>query len=490
MNVANILKEYLVSIGFDVEDRSYRKLHNAISNIDKTIEKFAANTSKETKKAEKATEEATGSMGNKVDDLGKKYVKSATLITTALASIGAATLGLLNRVSEMDLGYQKFALHMFLGRDAAREMKIAMDALGESIEDIAWMPEIRQRYFSLVNQARGMEGPNDMEKQLRYLRDIRFEFTRLQIEGTYGMRWIAYHLTQYLSGPLADIRTGMQKFNDWLTENMPAWTDKAAHFISVLFGVARSAWRFVSDIFTKLYTAWDMLPDWAKKIAAALTVALAPVSPALKVLGALILAIDDFYAYIDGRKSSKILGPIWHALITTVDYIVKGLVAAMVAADYLFSANDRAKAGKKSSWSDMMNEIHQAWNFAGVADPNGNKYEWWDAPWGSKSGTPTPTPTPGSTSKLPDLGSLFDNLKYGAKNYQNTMDNPSYMTPTASAAPSGDQKIEINVGGVSVQITQPGATAKEVYDSTVSAVTDSMGMAVARKTRELSGVYQ
>ncbi len=478
MNVANILKEYLISIGFDVDNKSYAKLTNTIANVDKAVQKFSDNVAKETKKADKETGESTGNMGDKVDSLGKQYVKSASMIATALASITVATVGLLSKVSDMDLGYQKFALHMFLGRDAAREMKIAMDSLGESIEDIAWMPEIRQRYFSLVNQGRGLEGGPDMDKQLRYLRDIRFEFTRLQLEGTYGMRWVAYHMTQYLAGPLAEFKSGMKSLNDWLTERMPEWSDKLARVFTVAFNVARSFWRFLSDMFGKLSQTWDMLPSWAKKIAVALAVAFAPLSPVTKAIGALILLLDDFYAYMDGRKSSKLLAPVWHQLISVVDYVVRGLVAAMVLLDDIFT-------GKKTSWKDIFEDVKNAWNdVEGVKDPNGDKYAIGEGSPASKPSTP---PSPAGKS---GMQGFLNALKFGAMNYQSTVEESNSYSAVHSAAVGGDSKVEINVGGVSVHITQPGATAKEVYDSTVSAITNTMGKAVARNTREMSGVYQ
>ena len=437
MGAGEVLKSYLVSLGFDTDMGSYQK-------FDRTLK------------------DATGKIEGHVSSMSMNYIKGSAVVASALASIGFATIGLMNKLASADMEYQKFGMSMFMGKEAAKQMMIATDALGASIDDIAWNPELRSQYYTLTKQMRSMEQPKDAGSQLKYIRSIRFEFDRLKVEATYGLQWIGYYLFKHLAGPIKELRDGMSKMNDWIQARMPEWAEKAASFITSIFNIGKAVWRTISQIFDGLKEMWDMLPGWAKGIAVLLAVAFAPISPAIKIIAGLLLLLDDFYGYIDGRKSSKMLAPIWDILIMAVDTITRGIVTAMVLIDELYSK----MTGGGKSWGEIFKSITGAWN--GI------------------EGTVNVVNKPAEKGNSP----FFSNVKSGVESYQDFKDKQKSGLYASQGSSTSTTKSEtrVDVGGINVHINQPNATPKEIHGAIVQGVKDSQGRATARNTREFKGV--
>ena len=282
------IKSYLLSLGFAVDTSSYNKIQSVMKELDKKVE---ASTS----------------------GMTKNYIQAGSAVVSVLASITAATVTLVDKVGQADLSYQKFALRMYMSVDAAKKMKIAQDALGESLEDIAWNPELRGRMQALYGDQDIMRSkqPKDMESQMRYIRDIRFEFTRLKVEATYGLQQVGYYILQNLAGPIGASKWNLTRLNDWLRDNLPVWTKMIADFLTPFIQLGGSVWRVLKDIGEGLKAIWDVLPPLGKEIAIVGGVITAfflsgPMGRAMIVISTLILLIDDFFAYIDGRKSSLV----------------------------------------------------------------------------------------------------------------------------------------------------------------------------------------
>ena len=104
---ADILKNYLVAVGFKTDYASFTGVKTALKDLEAKIT------------------EHTGAMTS-------NYVKAGTIIASSLASIAAATVTMIDHVTKADLSYQKFALQMYMTKQEAKGLKIAMDAMGES----------------------------------------------------------------------------------------------------------------------------------------------------------------------------------------------------------------------------------------------------------------------------------------------------------------------------------------------------------------------
>jgi soluble lytic murein transglycosylase-like protein len=223
-----VIKSYLVSLGFEVHHPELRKFQDALRTAGQDVERF------------------TGGML-------KGFVGAGTAVAAALTGVATATLGLIDHVAQADLGYQVFARRMYMNVDAAKQLKIATDALGYSLEDIVWGPkELRERYGALVADQKRMSGGlgPDFEKQMRGIRDVRFEFTRLQVEAQYlGMSLVANLARTFLGGD-DKIRDKIHAFNEWLINNLPRISQELSERLAPILKDVARIWMDIKAIAT------------------------------------------------------------------------------------------------------------------------------------------------------------------------------------------------------------------------------------------------
>jgi len=101
-----------------------------------------------------------------------------------------------------------------------------MDALGQPLENLSWDPELRGRTRQLIADQRAMAPAGDFEEQMRKVRDIRFEFTRMEVEVKYlGMHVIQDFMKALGLGPDTLLQK-LEKFNAWVTHNLPEISKK------------------------------------------------------------------------------------------------------------------------------------------------------------------------------------------------------------------------------------------------------------------------
>jgi hypothetical protein len=292
----DIIKSYLVALGFQVNNSEFDKANKAVDDLGKTVQSVTSG-------------------------MTRSFVGAAGAIVGAIAAVTTATAGMIDAVSKADLQYEKLALHMYTTKQVAKELKTVLDTMGESMDDVAWIPELRQKYFELLGQARQMETPADAAGQLKDIRSITFEFQRMKLEATYAMQWIAYYLTKYLSGPLGSLKGGLKGFNDWIVKEMPTWTNKVAQWLVMIINLGKAGIRFVGDFYSMLKSVFDMLPQGVKLFVSAMAILGAAVMTGpfgwfVLTLGTILILLEDFYGYMEGRRSSKTLAPMWDKLIS------------------------------------------------------------------------------------------------------------------------------------------------------------------------------
>ena len=201
----NVIKSYLVGLGFKVDDSQFNKMLGAVKQVGSQVEQH-------TSKA------------------GKRFTELAVVVGTAYASIAASTAVLMESVAKADLGYQLFALHMYMNVDTAKKVKIAMDALGEPLENIAYNPELRRRWFELMAMQEDMKRamPGDFSGQMAAIRDVRFEFTKLHIEFNYFVQTFVSNIFKAFGTDITDFHKKFRAFNDWIKANIPDIAHKVA----------------------------------------------------------------------------------------------------------------------------------------------------------------------------------------------------------------------------------------------------------------------
>ncbi len=317
----NILKSYLVSLGFNVNDTEYAKMSDALN-----------------RSSQQVTNYTTG--------MTKSFLRASTEIVGSLASVTAATVGLIDKVSQADLKYQEFALQMHMSLPAAKEMKIVLDAMGESMTNVAWIPELRQRYFALQAQARQLEMGQGAEGTFRQMRDLRFEVTRLKLESTYMMQYIAVDVWNKLASVFGNTKMTFKEFNDYITTHMPQIASMIGDKLVWVVKQFTFLYDFIRDkAIPEIKSFWEELKkvipniDQLKEALVALglvfiglTSASGPIMLFRVGIAAVIELAKDFNDYISGKTSNATLAPMWKELKEALPTIKKDFEEAKVAA--------------------------------------------------------------------------------------------------------------------------------------------------------------
>jgi hypothetical protein len=192
----NILDEYLIKLGTTIDQTGMRKFEQALRGASSAVDATALG-------------------------MASSMFKAQTEIVAGFGAIATATIGLVDKVAMADQEYRLFALHMFMSKDAARGLKIAMDALGQPLENLWWDKELSQRTHQLILDQRAMAPTGDFEAQMRKIRDVRFEFTRMEVELKYlGMHVVQDFMKSLGLGP-DELLAKLQQFNNWVIHDMP-----------------------------------------------------------------------------------------------------------------------------------------------------------------------------------------------------------------------------------------------------------------------------
>jgi len=222
----NEIRSYLVGLGFAIDHTELRAFEDTLKKVSDTIERVS-----------------TG--------MARGFVGAGAAITTALTGVAGSTLALADNISKQDLQFQIFARRMFMATDAAKSMKMATDALGYSIEDIIWGPkELRERYGALItDQGRMMRGLGpDFETQMRRIRDVRFEFTRLQVELSYLAQGVVANLARTFLGGDDKVRDKIRQFNEWLITSMPRLAHEIGAYLAPVLRDVYRIWLDIKDV--------------------------------------------------------------------------------------------------------------------------------------------------------------------------------------------------------------------------------------------------
>ncbi len=351
--IGQIIQSYLVSLGVQVDRPGFQQADQTIRRTGETVERV------------------TGGMA-------RDFVKASTIITSAIASVTAAAVGLMKAAATEDLAMQKYARSMMMSEDAAWRMKKATDALGESINDIALTPELLGRFTQLTADGSKMKVGGDFKQTMKDFRDLIFEFTRLKQEASYALNWVGYYLMKYLQKPLADIREKFKAFNDSVIKNMSVWTEKVARAIFYVIEVGRHLLEFIRDIGRAVFKLWDSFPSGVKKAIAAIAalnvvLSAGPLGRGIMLISTLLLLIDDYYGYMEGKNAA--FGKYWDKLN---EYLEKGKILweqlKTKAEPYWDMLVDYA--GRAKDWLEKL--IDSAWelkdSFSAWMDETGSDY--------------------------------------------------------------------------------------------------------------------
>lgn len=215
----SVLESYLLKLGFDVDQPGLLRFSGAIAEAGSSV---------------------SGFLGVGADLLGWQAKATGLFV-----GLGAAVGGLVDHVAVADQNYRLMALHMFTTTGVARELDITTKALGASLDEITWDPELHARAVQLFkDQERIVAGTGgSFEKNMKSIRDMRFQFQRLGVILQYGSFAVVNDVFERLAGSVLGFTGNFRDFNDWLIENLPEESQKLADWIVDQVGKVRDVIR-------------------------------------------------------------------------------------------------------------------------------------------------------------------------------------------------------------------------------------------------------
>lgn len=347
------LREYLVKLGWDVNKSGF-------DNASGLVDKFASKL-----------------MG-KAGAMGTAFISASASIVKASLATAEAVSEIAFSVAEADTAVERLARKYWISEQSARSLQNAQEQLGISMQELMYATnEEYKRFLELNAYGKSLEAPKALDDTLVKIRDIQFEFSKLGTILNYGKRWFMYYLGEYLGVDIDQIIIKFKSFNDWLRTNLPQITQKLAKIVSL-------GWRFAKTVLTLIYNLGKGIVQIVERLgtsgvasifalaAAFKMIAMGPLGLVLLGLTAIVLLLDDFMAWKEGRNSlfdwsgvSEPLENLWGSVLNVTDS-VKSLIGSF---SNLFKTIDGGK-GTMSWLGDILQTISDVINFisTGITD--------------------------------------------------------------------------------------------------------------------------
>lgn len=305
MVATDVIKEYLVRLGFDVDNPTQARVRQALKELENSISALSKN-------------QATNIL-----------IKGMLGYVGAVAAAVTATTALMNKVAETDLEYQKIALRMHMTTDTAKQLTIAQKALGASLEEIVWNPELRSHYHELRQIVQAAGPPADAREQFQFIRSVGFELTKLKVTGQMVVENVVYRLAKMLGRDMKELKKWLTDLRKWIIDNLPEISQKIAALLKRVLDLGQSLIFIIKGIYTGIKNVVNVLPDAAKGIVALIAaIALGlKLNPTLVAIAGFFLLIEDFYKWKEAHrlgldpKDYSGLSELWESLEGTFDIL-------------------------------------------------------------------------------------------------------------------------------------------------------------------------
>lgn len=283
--MSNILEEYLVRIGAEVDKDAFAGAAKAINNL-------------------------SGMLGK----LGSILKYGA--IFAGLAKVTEAVIDNIKAVASADLEYQKLAQSMWVTKDTAKTLSVVLKTMGASQEDVAWVPELREQFFRLRQEMAELSTPADADNQLAWIREIGYDIQSLQLKLKMFKEWVVYYLIKELQPYIKEFQKFIRWLNDKFGKNLPTIARKVASVLASVVRVTMSLVKALKWVFEGIYNFIDALPSKTKALVAVFAVVGAaimagPFGLMMMAIGTALIMLEDFFGYLEGRESSETLKPLW-----------------------------------------------------------------------------------------------------------------------------------------------------------------------------------
>lgn len=279
------LKEYLVKIGWHLDENSFQQVSGKLDNF---VEKIKS----------------------KSGSIGKGFIGSLSVVLGILKTVNEAMSQVIETTASLDLQEEKLARQYWISEKAARSYSTALEALGEDHADILNMTDEQYRHLvELNNLGKSLETYDELDDFLLLVRDIQFEFSKLKVEISYGTRWVVYFLGKFLGPDAQKVKQSLKSANNWIQKNLPIIAQKVARFFEIFYRLAKAAYYVGKSLFTIIKEIFSLFDNKLGKTAGLvgsffLLIKSGPIGWFIAALTTLLLLIDDYMTWQRGGASA------------------------------------------------------------------------------------------------------------------------------------------------------------------------------------------
>ena len=251
----SVLESYLVQLKWAPDGASLANFQGALRNTSRSVESMIGAT-------------------------GGKLLNWGTATAGVFVGLGAGLAGVIDKVAMADQSYRLFALRMFTTQAVGRELSITMKALGASLDQIVWDPELHARAMQLFKDQEIMTAGmgKGFEQNMIGIRNLRFEFQRLGVIMQYGSFAFVSDLFKDFFPQFGEMTKSFHGFNDWLRDNLPRVMETAA--------------KKIHDFLMEMYSDWIKVKNAATEVGTAIVQSIGILTGDTKLKGAK-LSIDS-----------------------------------------------------------------------------------------------------------------------------------------------------------------------------------------------------
>lgn len=277
----DVIKEYLISVGFSVDNQSINNAKNEMSKFEKMLGGFA-------------------------NTIAGKFSIAAVGITAFYETLTVAAGKFANAVAQSDREIELLARRMYTTEANARSLSETMKALGvtsiEQLKDVALNPEFKAQFLELRQLTRSLDNPQNKEF-LRYVREINFEFQKLSARVNYFKRDVVSSFARELKPVIDNLVRDLRPLYQDLIKNAPKYANSIGKFLA---NIAQMGLH-IGQAFTNIIKFVKDLPDDIKRISETSAILFFALKTNLgwvfMTLQSIFLMIDDYMVYLKGGKS-------------------------------------------------------------------------------------------------------------------------------------------------------------------------------------------
>lgn len=279
------MKEYLVKIGWDVDEQGFRKSIGIVNSL-------------------------VGRLSGSALGVAASVVKGTGLVATALTTVNKTLGNIIETTAELDIQTERLAREYWTTEQNARSFSTALEVLGHDMNDMLYMTrEEYEQFIELNRLGRTLEAPKELDDYLKKVRGLNFEISRLRTIFKYGTRWVTYWISQFTGQDVETFTQKLRNLGDYIIKNIQPITKAIAKFFEVFYRLGKAGIKILSVLGKVLIWVVDLLDSQIARailVIGVLTkvIMMSPLTMFISALVMLLLLIDDYMTWKRGGDSA------------------------------------------------------------------------------------------------------------------------------------------------------------------------------------------